>query len=391
MDLSRVRHGESPFLALLSRVSRYPCLGMSGYSQRTHSWYLLRILYRLARLAQRLQHPLLLTLLLPLSHAALRTPLRNSTCTPLAPAGAEGARRSPLSHDLQFVGVSVFGVCEGHHQGLLGPPEVLVKEDPPPAYDRGQNPSPHSGQLVVAQRLFYVHPGVQAAPAALVGRSVGTNVSGRACPPALSHGRLLRHPAVPLLYQVVLWPPGRPRDTKAPKADHGCEPVRHPQGFDRFNSDVHLLLPVDGLWGSRSATTSTLAPSGTIAAATTSIPSRKRQAAARRGLPAPGSPPLRGTGPASFAPRLLRRWPRPGSAGSSSLPSGHLPHTKLGRSCSAPFASCIERMAATGRKCTGQRSNFWMVQAPMVTQDKYLARGVDPCIRREFQKNVRKK
>src|SRR5215218_9916103 len=94
MDLSRVRHGESPFLALLRRVRRYPCLGMSGYSQRTHSRYLLRIIYRLARLAQRLQHPLLLTLLLPLSHAALRTPLRNSTCTPLAPAGAEGARRS---------------------------------------------------------------------------------------------------------------------------------------------------------------------------------------------------------------------------------------------------------------------------------------------------------
>src|SRR5215212_5807115 len=374
---------------------------MSGYSQRTHSRYLLRILYRLARLAQRLQHPLLLTLLLPLSHAALHTPLRNSTCTPLAPAGAEWARRSSArpSRATMQSSLARSPVCRRECLwGLRRPPPGPSRparsprqRGPAPAYDRGQNPSPHSGQLVVAQHLFYVHPGVQAAPVALVGRSVGTNVGGRACPPALSHGRLLRHPAVPLLYQVVLWPPGRPRDTKAPKADHGCEPVRHPQGFDRFNSDVHLLLPVDGLWGSRSATTSTLAPSGTIAAATTSIPSRKRQAAARRGLPAPGSPPLRGTGPASFAPRLLRRWPRPGSASSSSLPSGHLPHSKLGRSLSAPFASCIERMAATGRKRTRQRSNFWMVQAPMVTQDKYLARGVDPCIRREFQKNVRKK
>src|SRR5215207_230657 len=214
-------------------------------------------------------------------------------------------RPGNLLHYLKFVVMGVFRVGEGNHLSLLCPPEVLVEEDSPPAYDRGQNPSPHGGQLVVAQRLFNFHKGVQAAPAALRRHGLAAMLFAQtlARPPALSHGRLLRHPAVPLLHQVVLWLARRPRDTKAPKAHHGHESVRHPQGFDCFNSDVHLLLPVGVPWVSLSPTTSTLAPSGTLGAATTAIPSRKRQAAARRSLRAPGSPQRRGTGPASFAPR----------------------------------------------------------------------------------------
>src|SRR5919107_5829971 len=72
---------------------------------------------------------------------------------------------TPL-HYLKFAVMGVFRIGEGHHLSLLCPPEVLVEEDPPPPYDRGQDPPRHGGH-VVAKRLFDVQPGVQATPAAL--------------------------------------------------------------------------------------------------------------------------------------------------------------------------------------------------------------------------------
>ena len=137
----------------------------------------------------------------------------------LASCGDNGHRRGRHGEEQGCIGPISLQTAKG----LLCSPEVLVKEDLFPAYDQGQNLSSHCGQIVVVQRLFNFHKGVQAAPAALVGRGVGTS-GGRACPPALCcGGDLLRLPAVTLLPQAVFCLAGRPGDTKALIATTGVK------------------------------------------------------------------------------------------------------------------------------------------------------------------------
>jgi hypothetical protein len=58
----------------------------------------------------------------------------------------------------------------------LGSPEVLIEEDLAPAYDRGQDPPHEGGDLVITERLFDTHLGVEAARTLLRGRAAITEL-----------------------------------------------------------------------------------------------------------------------------------------------------------------------------------------------------------------------
>src|SRR5919107_926844 len=116
-------------------------LDVDAHSRRSDGRYLVRDLYRPARLHQRLQHSLLLVLLLPLSHA-LRTPLRTSGCTLVAPPAGGWARRScprPSQATLRF-SLALSPACpNGYPRGRRRqPPEPALSARSP----RRREPAP---------------------------------------------------------------------------------------------------------------------------------------------------------------------------------------------------------------------------------------------------------